>query len=263
MVIVTTGTNSGLGRYIYESVGGIGITRSTSPQQLERIKSEGADVIIHCAFNGQRQISSDSLYGYVNDNVLLTERLVLIPHKKFIFISTADVYPKKSGSNAEDEIIDVDSVSGIYALTKLMSESMVRNCCENNLILRPTALLGKYSRRNSLIRIIEDQQATLTLSGNSRFNYVLHSDVLDFIKLSIARDLRGTYNLASSENITLQAVADMLGKKVEFGSYFYDVGDIDNSKVSSLFPAFGKTSKEVVAQFIKERKEHKSPETTA
>jgi len=248
--VLTTGIFSGLGKYIHENLGGIGLTRATSPEDMEKIKNSGVDVIIHCAFNSHRGINSDSLYYYLEDNVFLTKKLVSIPHKKFIFLSSVDVYPKGVGVYSEEEIIDMDSISGIYGITKLMSESIVKTYCVNYLILRCTALLGKCSRKNWLIKIIEDDKYFLTLSGDSRFNYVLHSDILDFIKFSIDHELKGIYNLASSENITLLEITNMLGRKVKFGTYLYDVGNIDNSKISSVFPVFKKTSKEIVTQFI-------------
>lgn len=253
--ILTTGVLSGLGRYIHENLGGTGLTRDLSIEDREKIRSRGADIIIHCAFNSRQGINSDSLYHYLEDNVLLTKELVSFSHKKFIYLSSVDIYPRGAGLHSEDEIIDMDSVSGIYGITKLMSEAIVKNHCENYLVLRPTFLLGKYSRKSSTIKVIENKECILTLSGNSIYNYVLHSDILDFIKLSIDGDLKGIYNLASSENVTLSEVADMLGKKVNFGTYLYDVGNIANSKISSVFPAFKKTSKEVVAQFIEERYE--------
>ena len=250
MRILTSGVFSGLGKYIHENLGGTDLTRDTSPEDMEEIENSGVDVIIHCAFNSRRGINSDSLYYYLEDNVLFTKKLVSIPHKKFIFLSSVDVYPNGVGTHPEDEIIDMDSISGIYRITKLMSESIVKTHCVNYLILRGTALLGKYSRKNSLIKIIEDDKCILTLSSDSRFNYVLHSDILDFIKFSIDHDLKGIYNLASSENVTLLEVANILGKKVKFGNYLYDVGNIDNSKISYVFPVFKKTSKEIITKFI-------------
>lgn len=249
MRILTTGVLSGLGKYIHENLEGVGFTRDCSEDNLEKLREEGIDVIIHCAFNFSREVNSNSLYQYLEDNVFLTKKLIEIPHTKFIFISSVDVYSKNTESNSEDDIIELDSVRGIYGITKLMSESIIRNHCKNYLILRGTALLGKYSRKNSILKIIDEKECILTLSGDSRFNYLLHSDVLDFIKFSIEHDIKGIYNLASSENITLLEVASLLGKKVKFGTFLYDVGKIDNSKISSIFPAFKKTSKEIILQF--------------
>jgi len=248
--VLTTGILSGLVKYIHENLGGIGLIRTTSPEDMEKIKNSGVDVIIHCAFNSRRGINSNSLYYYLEDNVLLTEKLVSIPHKKFIFLSSVDVYPKGVGTHTEEEIIDMDSISGIYGITKLMSESIVKTHCGNYLILRGSTLLGKYSRKSSLIKIIEDDRCILTLSSDSRYNCVLHSDILDFIKFSIDHDLKGIYNLSSLENVTLLEVANTLGKKVKFGNYLYDVGNINNSKISYVFPVFKKTSKEIVTKFM-------------
>lgn len=251
MKFLITGHKSGLGRYLYEHFGGIGFDRNMPQALFEHIRREGVDVIIHCASQPPRAVTWRSLYPFIDDNVLLTERIAKVSHKKFIFISSVDVYPKATGSHKEGEDIPLESIKNFYALTKLISESIVSNKSTNYLILRCTALLGKNSRKNSLIKIIEGTRE-LTLSGRSTFNYILHSDIADFIEYAINKDIRGIYNVASSKNTTLLEVANSLGKKVRFGSYIYNVGGIDNSKISSIFPAFKKTSKEVILQFSKE-----------
>ena len=88
------------------------------------------------------------------------------------------------------------------------------------------------------------------MSANSTFNYVLHSDIVDFIKFSIDEDIKGVYNLASSKNIALKEVADIYKKKVKFGSFCYKTGKIDNKKISSIFPVFRKTSKQNIERFL-------------
>ncbi len=131
MNILVTGSNSGLGKYIHNSTGAIGLKRDTSEEEIEKIRKSPIDFIIHCAFNSQRDVDTDSVYDYLEDNILLTKQLVSFPHRKFIFISSVDVYPPNAAYHTEDEKIDIDSVKGIYGLTKLMSESIVRKCCRN------------------------------------------------------------------------------------------------------------------------------------
>ena len=237
-----TGTSSGLGKYLHGNLGGIPINR-------EKIQKNGAEIIIHCAFNSQQ--SPKDIEQYFRDNVLLTEELTNIPHKKFIFISSVDVYPKNSNRHIEDEIIDINNADSLYVKTKLLSEEVVKKNCPNFLILRCSALLGKDSRKNSLIKIIQGDSPTLTLSPDSSFNYILHKDVLEFIKLALEKDLEGTYNLTSSNNITLKEVSVLFNKKVKFGSYIYNVGYIDNSKAISVTPSFQKTSREVINEFVR------------
>lgn len=249
---LVTGALSGLGKHIYEYFRGIAWDRQMLDKDRGVIKRTGADTIIHCASNSSQEVSSDTLYGYVGDNVLLTEELVSVPHRKFIFISSVDVYPKQKGLHQEDEVIDVNNVIGIYAVTKLMSESIVRQHCPNHLILRCSSLLGEYSRKNSLIKILEDEPCVLTLTQDSRLNYILHCDVSGFIQFAIKNDLQGIYNVACSGNVTLREVVTTIGKKVQFGKYNYDVGNIDNRKITSIFPSFKKTSREIVTQFMRE-----------
>ena len=252
MRILTSGVLSGMGKFIHENLGGIGITRETSSEEIEIVKQEGVDTIIHCAFNSNKNINSESLFQYFNDNVLLTNELVSIPHNKFIFFSTVDLYSKNTAMNKEDDIINLNNVNGIYAETKLISESIVKAKCSNYLILRPTTLVGEYSRKNTLLKIMDEEGEELFLSGESKFNYVLYTDVLDFIKLAIDNDVRGIYNVASSENILLSEVAELIGRNVSFGSHTYSVGNISNNKISALCPVFNKTSKDCINQFVGE-----------
>lgn len=249
--ILITGAASGLGKHLVEFLGGIPFTRETSEKEFNNLERNGVDVIIHCAFNSSKVITSENLYSYITDNVFLTNKLLKIPHKKFIFISTVDVYPIDGKKHCEGQVIDVNSVYGIYAITKLISESLVKGKSKNNLILRCATLLGKYSRGNSLIRIIKDKKPALSLSGKSSFNYILHSDVSGFIKFAIKKNFRGIYNLASSTNITLAQAAKILRKQVKFGDYIYNVGNIDNTKVVSIYPGLRQTSHEAISTFVK------------
>jgi len=241
-----TGHKSGLGRYLYEYFGGAGFDRSS---KFEHILSEGVDVIIHCAFNSAKEITSNNLYQYLSDNVFLTKKLTKIPHQKFIYISSVDVYPKNGRKHSEDEVINVNKISGTYAITKLMSESLIQNNCSNFLILRCTALLGRDARANSLIKIIKEKSPALTLSADSEFNYISHKDILEFIKLAVEHNLEGIYNIASSNNIRLLEISELFGKKVDFGTYTYNVGDIDNKKASQILPSLKKISREVIKEF--------------
>ena len=243
MTILTTGSKSGLGEYLYKELGGAGFDRGSSRHNLT------ADVIVHCAFNSAKNVTSASLYSYLEDNLFLTKDLTLSPHKKFIFISSIEVYPADGEVHSEEEDIEINSVDNIYAASKLMAEAIVRENCPNYLILRCSALLGKHSRKNNLIKIIQDEKPDLTLSGESEFNYVLHSDVLEFIKKALKEDLQGIYNIASSENITLSEAAG--GKEVSFGEYAYATGKVDNSKASALLPSLKKSSKDKIEKFIK------------
>lgn len=251
---LVTGARSGLGRHAHEVFGGSTWLRDTSPEERRSLRESGVDVVVHCAFNAARRVESENAAQYLKDNVLLTAELLEIPSRKFVFVSTVDVYPKDGKKHREDDVIDLDGGQGVYGITKLMSEALVREHRPNHLILRCSALLGRHMRRNSFVRMIEDDPCRLGLAGNSRFNYVLHRDVTDFIKLALERDLRGVFNVASTGNVRLSKVAAFLGRRVEFGSHGYDVGQIDNSKVATVTEGLRRSSLETVESFIGEQR---------
>lgn len=251
MKVLVTGNKSGIGKYIFENFGEemIGWDRDITPVNKEEIKKEEVDIIIHCAFNSSKEVTSESLAEYIQDNVLLTKELVEIPHKKFIFFSSVDVYPKDKEIHSEDIVIDANATEGLYGITKLISESIVKVRSQNYLITRNSAFLGPYSRKNSLRKIMEDDLSVVTLGADSEFNYILYSDVLEFLQAAIEKDLQGIYNIASSENIKLSEVAKMFEKQVEFGEYQYNVGRVDNAKAVSIQSVFKKTSKQIIKEF--------------
>ncbi len=244
MNYLITGSGSGLGKYLHDQLGGVSFNR-------DGMNVKETDVIIHCAFNQTREINSKNLYQYLLDNVFLTKKLANIPHKKFVYISSVDVYPKDNRKHSENEVIDINQISGIYAITKIMSESLIQNLCQNFLILRCSALLGKDIRENSLIKIMKEKNPKLTLSSESVFNFILHKDILEFVKIGIDKNLQGVYNLSSSKNISLFQISELLGNKVCFGNYIYNAGDIDNKKASQVLVSFKKTSWEVIGEFIR------------
>lgn len=254
--VIVTGVRSGLGKYVFENLdipGILGITRSTTKKEWEDIKNSGASTIIHCAFNSSRP-TQDELYEYFKDNVILTEKLTQIPHDKFIFISTIDVYPKDGEVHKEDEEINPAFLKGVYPISKLISESIVKKNGSECLILRCSAFIGEDSRKNSLIKIIKDSRPSLALSGESEFNYILHKDVLNFIKDSLKDNLSGIYNVASSENICLKKISEIVGKEAEFGECTYMTGSIDNLKISGGFSRFRKTSREIINEYVNQRR---------
>ena len=249
--VLVTGANSGLGKYCCEQFNAVPFTRQTDYQQvLTQACEKPFDVIIHSAFNTKPNIDTSQLYSYLNDTTYLTRQMTAIPHKKFIFISTVDVYPKDNEYHHEDEVIQLKEITNLYALSKLMSESIVQNETDKPLILRPTAMLGKYAKPNSLMKILFHERVSLTLTGESIFNYIGHSDVSEFITAAIKQNLSGIYNTSASSNIQLAEVSRHFNKPVTFGSFNYRVANADNHKAISVINNFKNTSMENIKLFL-------------
>ncbi|MBA3660178.1 MAG: NAD(P)-dependent oxidoreductase [Gammaproteobacteria bacterium] len=250
MNYLVSGCQSGLGKFLCHELMATGISRTTDLGALASEVNAPYDAIIHCAFNSKINIAASDLAQYMRDNILLTQQLLTIPHQKFIFISTVDVYPPNVTPFAEDEDFFIDDIKNIYGLSKLMSETLVQSSTPDYLILRATAMLGLDARKNSLMKMIFDATPTLSLAPTSRFHYILHEDVLAFIRVALAKDLQGKFNLASSQPVILSEVSHFLQKKIEFGSFHYEVGEVNNTKVQHYCQVFQNTSLDNIRRFI-------------
>ncbi len=218
--VLVTGNRSGLGRYLYEKLpGSIPYNRGTA---WDDIKNQDYDLIVHAAFRVARDVQDAQLYDYYKDTVGLTEKLTTLKFKKFIFISSIDVYPKEDNKlwHAQDSII-FDHIGSIYGQMKLLCESVVRRHCPDHLILRVSALIGPYMRKNNYLKIVEDDHPKLSLTADSKFNFVEYKDILRIIEKVLPESLRGTHNLVSDDIVTLSDVAKKYNKNVEFGQFTY------------------------------------------
>lgn len=242
-----------MGRYIGENITHEAINEDTTEEYLGQLRGRSWNTIIHCAFNQRPGVTEADLYNYLDDNLLLTLKLAAFQHARFVYLSSVDVYPRSLDPCSETDLPALDAPAGLYATVKRMNESIVKKLCNRPLVLRCAALCGKYSRKNSLIRIAEDDPCDLSLAGESTFNYVLHADVWEFVRTAIEKDLQGVYNIAASDNIALEEVASMLGKKVSFGKFVYETGRIDNSRAAAICRVFGNTSRRNVQRFLRER----------
>lgn len=249
MDILVTGSKSGLGRFLQEWFNCYGYTREN---RIEDLKIP-YQTIIHCAFDPIKKLNSDNINRYIEDNFLLTKRLVTeLNFQKFIYISSVDIYPKDEERHIEEEVISLENPVNAYTLVKLISEAFIEKHCKNYLIIRAGLLLGKYSRVNNLINLLKEPAPVLSLTGESTFNCVLHSDIYEFIRLAINKDLSGIYNAVSETVISLKLIADKYKKMPQYGSFTYKCGNIDNNKIKKLCSIFNKTSENAVEQFIRE-----------
>lgn len=244
MRILISGTSGGLGASLHKRFGGEPYSRTSV------LAPSGAfDMIIHCAVDAAKSVTHDTIDAYVRNNVELTRRLVAIPHRRFVFISSIDVYPRSLPLCDEDAAINAHDIAGVYAITKFHAEALVRGGAKAPLILRASALLGPSMRENSLTRMLKSKGASIGLSASSSFNYVLHQDVGDLIEAANERGVSGIVNCCAASPATLAEIAEAFETETVFGSFVYTTPAIDNRRAAALVPGLRKSSLETLRQF--------------
>ena len=236
--VLITGTKSGLGKYLSKQFTECFCLNRENKQDVID-KALQIQLIVHCAFNTKQDANT---YQLLKDNIFLTEQLCNLSlsrffDNKFVYISSVDVHDKKKTN---------------YNTMKLYAESIVKNHCNNYLILRCPALLGADMRKNNFLKIVEDKNPKLSLTKESSFNFITHHDILRIIRYAYNNNISGTYDVVSHENITLEQVASMCKKSCSFGEYTYNTPNVTNQKLLADFDFMNKSSVQVVQKFIKE-----------
>ena len=220
--ILITGTNGSLGSFLvnkYENP--ICITRENP--LTDDIISEGVDTIIHCAFNSELEELQKVSKGCYDDNVDLTYSLVKVPHRRFIYISSIQIPPRFMTP---------------YAIFKQIAEYIVQNNCRNHLILRISCFLPQRKKQSSFFKIVNGEDITLT--EDSVNDVIYCENIYD----AIESDLSGIKCLVSRKTITTKKTAELFNSDTKFGTYHYDVGNLQSDI------DIGKTSEEILKEFF-------------
>jgi hypothetical protein len=217
MKFLITGIKGGLGKFLHDNIpNSTGLDRFN----FDEVEKNQYDVIIHCAFNKENVITNHK--KYLDDNIFLTQKLKKIKHKKFIYISTIDVYQ-----------IDLN----VYSLFKKFSESILDN---GDLILRCSSLIGPTMKKNHIDKIKNNEG--ITLSGKSTFKYVLMEDIFKFIQKDEILGMCGIIDFIPNSSIKLSKVSKLFNSTTKFGNYVYNSEHEFINPIFKIFDEFNNSS---------------------
>lgn len=227
-----SGKGSGLGKYLYNT---ILQSEGFGRNEYSKIKSKKYDTIIHCAFNKEMDNITD-YYQYLNDNILLTKKLLELDYTNFIYISSVDVY---------------QSDSNYYVLFKKLSESLVSKY-NSTYIFRCSMMLGPTMKPNHFTKIKANQDK-IGLSENSTFNYIDMEDIKNCI---ISKDYKNNkssiIDFVSNQTIKLSKVKQLLNSNTSLGDYTYNTLNVDfQNPVYTLNRKYNKSSLETIKKYTK------------
>jgi len=192
-----TGINSGLGKYLFNNLpDSLGLDRNN----FNLVGYKDYDTIIHCAFNKENIITDYE--KYLEDNIFLTQRLRSLNYKKFVYISTVDVYQENPT---------------MYAHFKRFAETLLDN---NDLILRCSMMLGDTMKPNHTHKL-KNNDESIGLSGESVFNYILMKDLVEFFISEDYKQYNGVVDFVSNDLVKLEDVKKYFNSTTKLGEHVY------------------------------------------
>jgi nucleoside-diphosphate-sugar epimerase len=243
--VLVSGTSSGLGQALRRAFEAEPVVRATFDVDFPRFAQATYDLVVHCAADARKTFPAAELPAYRWSNVTLTERLLDVPHRLFVYISSQAVYPAGGRAWREDDDLQVSEALSIYGVFKLLAEAAVRARASRALVLRMSALVGPEGRPNNIMRILRREPGRLFLSGACPYNLVAYSQVARFIAESSATGRTGIYNIGARDDRTLDAIARHVGANVTFGDHLYTAPTADLAKLQASTRVFDLTTLEV------------------
>jgi nucleoside-diphosphate-sugar epimerase len=225
-----SGNKSGLGKYLYDNLPkSLGFGR----KDFNLVKREDFDTIIHCAFN--KENNPLNYYQYLEDNIFLTQELLNLKPKKFIYISTVDVY---------------NPSPTMYGLFKKFAESIVEKD-KNALILRCSMMLGPTMKPNHITKL-KNNIEQIGLSDESTFNYILMNDILNFFNSGEYLNHSGVIDFVANDSVKLSEVKNYFNSSTKLGNYTYETLNLDfSNSICILNNKYNKSSLENLKTYYK------------
>jgi len=227
MDVGITGHNGFLGKYVWNKLSSANMSLEGfdlpdndlfDDNQLNSFVKD-KDVIIHLAAQNR---ADDVTLWKTNTEGLLKLLIAIKKHGKtgcrFVFASSFQVYtptftPKKIKESSDTE------ANGIYGLSKLAGEALVRSYCKNHAILRMSNIYGPGGKPfyNSVIAtfshlIKEGKTLTINGDGSSTRDFVFVEDVADAIEKAVSSGKTGTYNICTGEAVSLNKIIKIISK---------------------------------------------------
>lgn len=234
-----TGASSGLGRFLQHETGASALKHNQPlPAHLPNV-----EVLVHCAFPKPAAASESSPLAWL-------KKIHVIPHKKFVFISSCDVYNAEvTTAHSEEEVLKAPL--SVYGQEKLECENFVKENDLNFLILRPTSLVGPNESSQNLRRLLTEADPQLTLTSDSTLNFVDYSEVLELINAFAVDRISGVFNLARASSASVSSLAARMKKTVTYGRHRYICPPMDNGKAAQIVPALKESSMDFIVRKFK------------
>ena len=208
------------------------------------------DVLINANGNSKKYLANNNpLYDFDKSVVSVFDSIQYFNFKKYIYISSADVYghpvdPIHSDENGKLSEHYMDS----YGFHKYLSELIVKKYCADYLILRCSALIGKNMKKGVIKDIIDCD--VLRINTNSKMQFITNTEVSKIIqKLLEITVCCKIYNVGGIGKICIKDYWSLCGENSPIQDYEMNVNRLKN-----IYPNL-KPSEYYVKELLNERVE--------
>ncbi len=185
-------------------------------------KGKPCDLFINAAGNSAKRLAAQNPQLDFQKNVLDTfATLQDFPCKKYVYLSTIDVYAnvtdkKKSEESMSGFLVTSENKSALsnYGFHKLIAEQLVKQYANSFLILRLGGMVGPNLKKNAVFDLLHNQ---LFVNPLSEYQYLHTFDVAKIIlEISNPKELTNeTINLCGDGTVSPAEIANHLNVSIQ------------------------------------------------
>jgi nucleoside-diphosphate-sugar epimerase len=204
----------GSGFISYLATIGVAVTVIDRANYDKLIGSE-CDVFINANGNSKKFLAKDDPKLEFQASVAgVRNSLVDFKFKKYVFLSTGDVYPdcSKPVFTREDTTLNV-SMQSPYGFHKYLAELCVQHAANDWLIVRQGGFVGQGMKKNAVFDVLNGDK--LWVHPDSRFQFINTEDsariVMELVQQNISNQV---FNLTATGTISVSEIMKLAGRSV-------------------------------------------------
>jgi len=185
----------------------ISITR----KNYKKYSNTKCDTFINCNGNSIKWLSDKNYSTDFEKTVISTHDSIKdFKFKKYILISSGEVYNKVSKSKNESCKIFVNGLSN-YGFNKLIAEEIIKRSSSKYLIFRMGGFVGRNLKKNLIYDLINDKK--IWVSKKSTFQYIDVDQATEMVIKVHKKYTNQVLNLTGKTPISTKDILKLLNKK--------------------------------------------------
>ena len=215
------------------------------------------DILIYANGNALKyKANEDPYFDFIASTSSIAEYVHKIKYKKFVLLSTVDVYNKTSSEDFTSEDVQINPEGqNVYGYHKWLGENYVKKFCKEFLIFRLPGLVGIGLKKNQVYDFINKEKKML-VSSNSNMNFINTRKITESIFLILDKNISNEiFNLASSKNIRIGDIEKIVHVNSEYAENSesnIQTYKINTRKIAKLIPLT--SSEEAIREYYESLK---------
>lgn len=194
------------------------------------------DILINANGNSKKFLGLSDPKKEFRESVLsVRESLIDFKYKKYVYLSTSDIYPDCSSPELTHESLEISpATQSVYGFHKYLAELCVQQSASDWLIVRQGGFVGKGLKKNAIYDVLFGQK--LWVHPESRFQFINTDTSARLVSDLIAKGLSNEIlNLTALGTISVNEILNLIDRKVAYdGNELPKHYEISTEKASKI-----------------------------